>query len=644
MLSPTRAFLIATLIMTGFLGMQATYASAAPAGNAITHSSDGPMGGSGGGCSMSCGGNPGGGTTTGGATGGCLNVTTFPSIIPQVSPGCGSSTPSNNGCLNVTTYPNIIPQVAPTGCGGGSSSSSSNPSCAYFTYTCNISTASTGAYPVTNSTTNSSTNTSNSTSSNSTSGGCTVPGQVPGNTIGIATNECVTPPSNNQQQLQPQPQPQQPVATPIPTPVTRTSCTDGTTTGAPQCPTTCTDGTTTANNSCPTTCTDGTTTAKTACPTSCTDGTTTAKSACPTTCSDGTTTANPSCSSCTYGNSATQAGCKSCPGGVQGNYSGGDPLQAGCLPPQTSTPPPDTSASTSTPSNACDVGVRRALDSSIHVSACGDTSTSSTSASAPQSACGSSLPLLPSMDLRVGDGPFVCVDCFVPGAPAATLMSSGDCTLAGGDWHPTASTGLPTDLNTGANSPYSTCVGLSNIGGIVAGPAIGSLSGGSEFCANLAKTVPPNADANSYMACVTAALFPQATRAGNLASSSAQGYNNSNINPDDAKQICANLVPTVSGSASTGSSGGAGGNQTQQTTGSTSSTSATSAGVSQDFENQCIAVFGPFGCAGIDLQKLNACVNSRPGTGVSQTSNALVACGAQQGATPIPGTDIPNAG
>jgi hypothetical protein len=67
-------------------------------------------------------------------------------------------------------------------------------------------------------------------------------------------------------------------------------------------------------------------------------------------------------------------------------------------------------------------------------------------------------------------------------------------------------------------------------------------------------------------------------------------------------------------------------------------------GVTQDLQNQCIAIFGPFGCATVDLGQLAACVKSKSGGGISQTSNVLVICGIDLGVPPLPGTDIPNAG
>jgi hypothetical protein len=520
MLSPARTLVVGILILTGLLAFHATRASAAPAGRAIPHADcsypgapDCNMGGGSsgsGGCGMSCGGST-SGVTSGGS---CINVTGIPSIIPQVSPiGCGSSS-------------SPAPQ-------------SSNPSCAYFSYTCN--TSSTGPSPTTNSTTN----ISNTT--NSASGSCPA-GQVPGNSIGIATTLCVTQPSGGGLQSQPQPQS---TPTPIPTPVQRTSCTDGTTTTATTCPTTCTDGTTTANTTCPTTCSDGTTTAKATCPTSCTDGTTTAKSACPTSCTDGTTTArttcatsctdgtttaNSTCSTCAHGTSATQAGCKACPGGVSGTYSGPDPVAAGCP------PAPTTSANTTT-------------------------TTTSTCGPSTCATCGGTSLMLPSMDLRVGGVFPGCIDCHLSDG-SVKHESVGDCVLDGGSWDTSASSGgssssssgggggsgsgapsLPQDLDTSPGKPYDTCntlinggAGLSAMFGSARAPSSVAFanalqSGGSDFCATLASSPHPGLDSNAWMACLNAAIFPEFTHNASYTA----------LSPGDAAAACLNIVPPTSG-------------------------------------------------------------------------------------------------
>jgi hypothetical protein len=172
------------------------------------------------------------------------------------------------------------------------------------------------------------------------------------------------------------------------------------------------------------------------------------------------------------------------------------------------------------------------------------------------------------MDLRVGQGPFVCVNCFLPGATTGTNMSPGDCVLAGGSWNPdanggatTASSGsssnvsapLPPDLNTSTGTPFDTCksltIGGQVLSGILGGDVQALQNAQSQLgtCVDLANAPHPGINSNDWMACLNAALFPQFTQP------NGQAATYKALSPDDAKAACQNVVPAVSGSSTNAS-------------------------------------------------------------------------------------------
>ena len=489
-----------------------------------------------------------GGTTGGSTGGGCLNVTTFPSIIPQISPsGCGSTNPG--GCLNVTTFPSIIPQVSPSGCGSSptSTSSSSCPS--------NYTPSPFGCQPP-----------ANTSSSSSSSGGASCAnGQVPASQLGIASSTCINPTSSGTTSGGPPPlqtkscpgySQQFPVAQSCPVPLPSSSgCDIGVRLSLDAQPET-------QSQACGT---NQTSSSGTPCPGSPGITYSNDKTACPhDLCSGGILAYPGPCASCNFGTAASAADCGQCPGGT-GTYGGPDPNAAGC-PQGTNCPVDGGTAYPPTSCQTCPGGTGQYLRDSSN---CPKPPPASTPAPSASASCGggSSL-LLPAMDLRVGDGPFVCVNCFLPGATTGTLMSSGDCILAGGSWgtdangggnasgtsssrNASASTPLPSDLDTSTGKPFDTCntllVGGQAVGALFGNPSPASLAnalqagGQSDFCAGLAAAPHPGLDSNAWMACLNAAMFPQLTHP------TENGATYSALSPDDAKAACLNLVPAVSG-------------------------------------------------------------------------------------------------